>query len=206
VIHGFGILDVSCEGGVRKNPHYGVWSRMIERCYSPKSLLRNSQYIVTEVCEDWRLFSKFQEWSSENYVDGWTLDKDVIDLTGETYSPLTCCFLPQEVNKSILDSSAARSEFGLGVWYKKPTKRMVNERKKPYVAEINNTKIGSFTSAREAHRAWQESKVSSLVQTATDWTGKIDDRAILGLVKRAYLIELDIKNKSITHSVSRMEV
>lgn len=120
MIHCFGILDRKIEGGVKSNPHYGVWARMIERCYSEASLLRNPQYSGVSVCEEWRYFSNFERWSTDRFVDGWTFDKDMINLTGNIYSSEACCYLPQELNKSILDASATRSSFGLGVWYKSP--------------------------------------------------------------------------------------
>lgn len=204
MIHGFGILDKKIGGGVKGNPHYGVWSRMIERCYSKTSLLRNPQYTKVSVCEEWRLFSNFEEWSLTKFVKGWTLDKDMIDLTGNIYSPDTCCYLPQDLNKAILDSFAKRSPFGLGVWYKKPSLKMTSERSHPFVAEINNKKLGNFKTALDAHRCWQQAKVGNLVRLATEWFGKVDHRAITGLVERAYLIEIDRKKGSRTQAVSKM--
>lgn len=191
-----------CQG---KPPHYGAWTRMIERCFSEASLKRNPQYAGVSICQEWSLFSEFEKWSIKNFRLGWTLDKDVIDLSGILYSPRTCCYLPQEVNKSILDSGSIRSEHGLGVWYKRPSCGMVSERARPYVAEINNRKIGTFPDSCSAHRAWQIEKSSQFVSLASEWYGIIDDRAIVGLLGRAYLIELDVKNRRKTTSVSKME-
>lgn len=205
MVHGFGTMDVKIIGGVKENPHYGTWSRMIERCYSNSSLSRHPQYMGVTVCEEWAKFSNFQDWAIENYVEGWALDKDMIDLRGVVYSPETCCYLPQELNKAILDSFAMRSKWGTGVWYKKPSRKMTSERKRPFIAEINNKKIGQYRTPEEAHKKWQSAKVEQLIFLAKSWFGKIDDRAILGLVKRAYLIELAMKNKTKTLSVSRME-
>ena len=204
MIHCFGILDRKIEGGVKSNPHYGVWARMIERCYSEASLLRNPQYSGVSVCEEWRYFSNFERWSTDRFVDGWTFDKDMINLTGNIYSSEACCYLPQELNKSILDASATRSSFGLGVWYKKPSCKMISERNKPFVAEINNKKLGSFKTPEEAHRCWQKAKVENLLSLAVNWFGKVDHQAIEGLVERAYLIEVDMKNRNKTHTVSKM--
>lgn len=77
---------------------------------------------------------------------------------------------------------------------------MISERNKPFVAEINNKKLGSFKTPEEAHRCWQKAKVENLLSLAVNWFGKVDHQAIEGLVERAYLIEVDMKNRNKTHT------
>lgn len=81
---------------------------------------------------------------------------------------------------------------------------MTSERSRPFVAEMNNRKLGNFKTALEAHRRWQQAKVENLIGLAAEWFGKVDHRAISGLVERAYLIEMDMKNGTKTRSVSKM--
>ncbi|WJJ58515.1 hypothetical protein NDO71_orf149 [Klebsiella phage vB_KpnM_NDO71] len=204
MVHNFGILDISLVGGARNNIHYGFWTRMIERCYSEKSLARSPSYRGCLICDEWRYFSKFYEWSLSNYHDGMVLDKDLSCLSGDLYSPERCCYIPQELNKAILDSTSARGEMPLGTWRKKPSKGMVNERSRPFVAELNNRKLGSFKTASEAHQCWQKAKMCYFRELAERYKNIVDRKAVEVLLLRAYKIEQHLLTNTETKSVARM--
>jgi len=56
----------------------------------------------------WLSFMRFREWWTENHVDGWQLDKDLLVLNNKTYSPDACIYIPQWLNKFTVDAAAAR--------------------------------------------------------------------------------------------------
>lgn len=119
LIYGVGIDDVPgvkesriILNGVSKlttlDPAYFVWKNMLKRCYLGKDVAYSG---CVEVCKTWHQYSLFKGWYSENYVEGYQLDKDI--LSGKIYSPDTCIFVPEEVNLSILKIRRK----GTGVWY-----------------------------------------------------------------------------------------
>ena len=82
---------------------YLVWRTMISRCYNPTYLEKHPTYDKCEVCDEWLYFQEFCKWFEVNYyevdetmVD---LDKDILVKGNKLYSPNTCCFIPQEINK-----------------------------------------------------------------------------------------------------------
>lgn len=74
-----------------------VWMSMIDRCYSGK----NKAYEDVYVCDEWHNFINFAKWYDDNYIDGWSLDKDLLSGYSKLYSPNTCCFLPSKINAAI---------------------------------------------------------------------------------------------------------
>lgn len=96
--------------------------------------------------------------------------------------------------------------YGMGVWYKKPSRGMVNERSRPFVAEINNKKIGSFAIPEEAHAAWQKEKIKHLTDTAKRYKGVVDNKVIVGIMSRVEILREHLKKGIITNSISKMEV
>lgn len=77
-----------------KEPYYIKWVAMLARCY----FYKNNSYKGCSVCDEWLTLSKFKEWWSKNYIEGWQLDKDILVKGNRIYSPQTCCFVPQEIN------------------------------------------------------------------------------------------------------------
>ena len=162
MVHNFGIFDLKDQIKARENVHYHAWARLIERCYSEKSLKRFPQYLEVTICKEWQFFSNFYNWSLKNYIQDYHLDKDIIDPQNKEYGPLTCAYVPQEVNKCILDSFGSRGALPLGVWYKLPSNRMINERSKPYISQIGSKKLGQYATPEEAHKTWQIAKIAKL--------------------------------------------
>lgn len=75
---------------------------MMDRCYN-----RDSPAYVTygakgvKVCDEWKNnYQEFINWCNANGIrQGYDLDKDVLG-DGFTYSPSSCCFLPQSLNRA----------------------------------------------------------------------------------------------------------
>lgn len=72
---------------------YKTWYNMIHRCNNCNG------YNDVSVCDEWHDFSNFLKWYNNQYKElGWHLDKDILSTNSRVYSPLTCCFLPPELN------------------------------------------------------------------------------------------------------------
>lgn len=88
---------------------YQVWSGMLERCYCPKSHLKNPTYEKCDVHPDWHDFQRFALWFELNYIDGYHIDKDIKINGNKTYSCSACTFVSQAENT--IKASAKNYEF-----------------------------------------------------------------------------------------------
>lgn len=99
-----------------KTPQYRCWENMLYRVYDTNHRLAN-RYSGrgVQVCEDWLDYQVFAEWFDENYVEDQVLDKDVTCPGSLEYSPETCSFIPQEINKFFGASNTTRGKYPVGV-------------------------------------------------------------------------------------------
>lgn len=168
-IYGKGIYN-KCDYTSRKNGKktdvYNCWIAMLQRCYDPNFLNKHPSYIDCTVCEDWLDFKKFTEWFEKNYIKGFQLDKDILIKGNKTYSPDTCCFIPQEININIIKPFNIRN-LPLGV-YKHYNK---------YVSYIKENKvrkyIGSFNTIEEASNSYVIAKQKQLKELAEKYKNTI---------------------------------
>jgi hypothetical protein len=95
--HGF-VNDV--KNGCANYPIiYFTWRNMAERTNSPCFQAKRPTYKGTWVCEEWKYFSNFLNWSLANgYRKGLCLDKDIININNKCYSPDACVFVSNAVN------------------------------------------------------------------------------------------------------------
>lgn len=169
----FGIAYNDVAEPVSKNKlAYTRWHGMLERCYSKTYQEQHPTYESCYVCEQWLNFSAFLEWFNDNYVSGYDLDKDILIQGNKVYSPETCCFVPNEINKLLTDRKLHRGECCLGV-------RVKNGR---YYARCNNNTghpvpLGGFASEDDAFQAYASFKADVISGVAKDYFSK-------GLIKQ----------------------
>ena len=110
---------------------YSAWKSMMRRCYSEKEHVINPTYTNCTVCDEWHNFQNFSEWYDENYyeIEGQTthLDKDILHKGNKLYSPETCVFVPQCINKLFVKSDSIRGEYPIGVYYEKSRNKYVSQ-------------------------------------------------------------------------------
>ena len=145
-------------------PFYNRWTGMIERCYSLKWRKKYSTYKGCTVCKSWLTFSNFRKWMITKDWEGKELDKDLLVEGNKIYSPTTCIFIDQKINKFVLEQLKRKGEFLIGCSWSKQHKR--------FKANCNNTFtkkyefLGYFDSETEAHLAWKERKHELACQLA----------------------------------------
>lgn len=81
-----------------------AWKGMMSRCYDsnrpdyPRYGARG-----VSVCSEWKDQDVFCGWYIKNKIDGWDLEKDILQIGVPTrdkiYSPNTCCFVPRYLNQ-----------------------------------------------------------------------------------------------------------
>ena len=174
--------------GVRTK-EYGLWVRMLTRCYSDGFRKKQPTYIGCEVSDNFKSYEYFYEWCHKQtgFGNKWfQLDKDLLIKGNKVYSEYTCVFLPQEINNILTKSTASRGEHLIGVSW--------NKRNKAFVAMVSRSKgkperLGYFNTEIEAFNAYKQAKETFIKEQANKWKGKIDERAYLALIN--YEVHID---------------
>lgn len=185
--YGVGINDY--EGRVFDNrlTHkcYRTWLGMLERCYSKRLKKKYKTYTDCKSCDEWIYFTKFKEWFDKNYKEGYQLDKDILVQGNKTYSPETCCFVPQYINKLLLSGNSQRDKYKRGVCFRKDINKFI-----PFI-NLNGkiTYLGCFNTENEAFETYKKAKCEHIKEVATKAlsNGDIDKRVYDALI--AYKIE-----------------
>lgn len=178
MVFGVGINDADYfvqqikNGKQVKCPYYQSWNSMLRRCYSVYYQTKYPAYRGCSVCEDWKSFSKFKVWMETQDWEGKQLDKDLLVKGNKIYSPDTCVFLTQRVNKFLTERNASRGQYPIGVCYRKKAANRANEPLNPYLAQINDgtgrvRHIGVFRTPEQAHKAWLLAKIKIAKELAS---------------------------------------
>lgn len=155
-------------------PFYRVWTDMLTRCYNLKFKERRPTYKDCTVCEEWLTFSAFRSWMESQPWQGMRLDKDLTFMGNTHYSPHTCAFIPNCINCILGTCEASRGEHPVGVSKEKIAKDMVNYLKNPFRAEVQTLNgkrkhLGMYSTAAEAHAAWQKGKIDVIREYVLWW-------------------------------------
>ena len=158
------------EGKITKN--YSVWADMLKRGYDINYKQKHPTYKDVTVCEEWHNFQNFAEWFEDNYIEGFCLDKDILIKDNKIYSPETCCFVPQEINKLFLFTKLNKGLYPTGVSFSKQNKKFASKIKK-----YNKTLyLGYFSTPEEAFEKYKEAKERHIKEVADKWRDLIGDK------------------------------
>ncbi len=150
-----------------KTKKYLTWFAMMQRCYSENSLKRKPTYIGCEVDKRWWNFQVFCEWFDKNYYEIedkiMCLDKDILVNGNKIYSPETCVFVPQEINKLLTLRNRFRGDCPLGV-------RKSGKKYSSFCNYKNKSiNLGVYTTPEEAHNVYLDRKQEILIKTAEEY-------------------------------------
>ena len=190
-VHGVGILGTKYPSKVNgvKTKEYMLWCSMLQRCYSDAYKKKQPTYIGCEVSDNFKSYEYFYEWCHNQIgfdSEGWQLDKDLLVKGNKVYSENTCVFIPAEINTLLINCTASRGEYLIGVcWHK---------RDKVFTARVAKNKgkrehLGLFKTEIEAYNAYKVAKESFVKEQAEKWKSQIDQRAYEALMK--YEVSID---------------
>ena len=177
LVYGVGINDadykvhlVDASGKVLwRCPFYDKWCGMLKRCYSEAYQKDRPSYVGCTVIQEWLTFSSFSQWmQAQDWQDN-DLDKDLLISGNKEYGPSTCLFIPQRVNSFLLERTASRGEWPIGVTYHKGDKKFQASCKD--VVTGKHKYLGSYINPEEAHQAWLSYKLEQaklLANTLSD--------------------------------------
>lgn len=171
---------------------YATWKDMLKRCYDEKYQEKYSTYKNCSVTKEWHNFQNFAEWYYNNYyeIEGETmcLDKDILYKHNKVYSPKTCVFVPQAINKLFVKRDNDRGESVIGTY---PFQGK-------YVAQcsIINLKtgkskheyLGYYTTQEKAFEVYKYYKEKNIEEVADYYKGLVPER----LYNALYNYEVEI--------------
>lgn len=137
-------------------PFYTAWTHMLERCYSSKYQEKRPTYVGCTVVEEWKTFSKFKAWMEKQDWEGKQLDKDLLVHSNKVYGPEHCVFVSRQINVFMIERTASRGEWPIGVYWDKGKKKFRACCNNPFTKK--REKLGYFTCPNEAHNAWLKRK------------------------------------------------
>lgn len=157
-------------------PQYRLWKNMLKRCFGNF----DETYSSVTVCDEWLLFSNFRKWVLLQDWEGQALDKDLLSGSeGKIYSPETCVFLEDGLNKFISTNLKKRVGMKTGCYY--------NKLRHCYQAYCTNPRtrkaeyLGLYDCPEAAHEAWRKRKHEHALWYASQET---DERIIKALTER----------------------
>lgn len=180
VIFGVGIVDVSKSDAGKA---YSTWYDMIYRCYSGSE--KFPTYSSCSVCDEWLTLSNFVMWHNSNYVDGFSIDKDIISPGNKTYSPDKCRYVPGVVNSMTTRTNMRKSSSLPGASFNSRLGKWQSQCRNPVSSK--NEYLGLFDSEDCAHRAWAKRKSEICRDVAIKYRSDIDDETYNALSSRCFL-------------------
>jgi len=198
LIYGVGVND--WHGKVKENGRiiksYVNWFSMLRRCYDASTHISRPTYKDCLTREDWWSFSSYKSWHDAEFFEGAQVDKDILVPNNKEYSKDACVMVPDWLN-SLLHAQTRKQDCPLGVVYK-------GDRVRRYVSEINYKGVrkclGSFYTPEEAHRAWQQEKVTIILEAAYDYSkgDYVKPFVIEALQRKAEALRIDSNMGNIT--------
>lgn len=165
----FGIGESVTRKNYKPTKSYNIWTSMLQRCYDKKSLIKNPTYKDCSVDKRWHNFQVFAEWFEKNYVDGFSLDKDILVKGNKLYSPETCYFVPKEINTLFTKGNKTRGKYYIGVHkHREKFQSCLSKNGK-------NRPLGTFNTPEEAFEAYKKAKENQIKKMAVEYysVGKI---------------------------------
>lgn len=150
---------------------YDTWKAMLQRCYSEKEHERHPTYIGCEVYEGWHNFQNFAKWYKDNYYEvgneKMCLDKDILFKGNKIYSPDTCIFVPETINKLFIKNDKNRGESVIGATLCKNGKyqaqcNIIN----PETGKSKQEYLGLYDSQEKAFQVYKYHKERNIKQIA----------------------------------------
>lgn len=127
-----GVYKTRESPGNKKTKACQLWENIRNRCeYLPvKDEIRFGKYSDVDSCSEWKDFQNFAEWFNQvnlsgYFHEGWQLDKDLLIKGNKIYSPESCVFLPEGINKALQTKSRVRGELPIGLSYAKKKKQNI---------------------------------------------------------------------------------
>lgn len=150
---------------------YRTWYCMFQRCYDKNYQEKQPTYAGCSVAEQWHNFQVFAEWYEESWKPWmdktWQLDKDILIKGNKVYSPETCAFVPQEINKLFKMSQKRIVVYPTGI----------DKHSKKFRVRLGKNKYyGVFDTIEEAFEVYKKLKENRIKEITEKYKDKITEQ------------------------------
>ena len=181
-------------------PFYKRWHGMLYRALRKADHESVASYSETTISEDFKYFMDFRRWAeqlgfNENNKSVVELDKDILVIGNNQYSPEHCAFVTKKINMLLLTSNGSRGNLPLGVHTCKATGKLI-------AAQTMNGKrhtLGRFTCELEAHKAWQLSKAKYIEDSISNYEQESEE---IGLVYRPDIVNALLQRSALLRNAA----
>ena len=181
-VYNMGYVGIGKYGSKSHIKIYENWHNLLRRCYDKKRQEKTLTYKDCFVDKRWHNFQNFAEWYDENYIESWQLDKDILFKGNKIYSPETCCFVPQEINKLFTKRQNKRGDLPIGV-SKKGLKFI-----SIFTTDNKTTYLGTFNTPEEAFESYKIAKEEYIKKVVDKWKSQITQQTYQALIN--YQVEI----------------
>lgn len=159
---------------------YTTWRNMFRRCYNPNRTKEALSYHDCSVSKSWWSLSNFMEWFKDNYREGYQLDKDILVPNNREYSPETCCYVPPDINKLVLQFKSFKKSSPQGV--RQTLSGRYEARVKMHDHDIH---LGTYDTEERAVLAYLKGKRNLVIEMANDYfaEGLINEKVYDALIR-----------------------
>ena len=172
---------------------YSTWCSMMKRCYSKKLHEKHLTYKNCKVSEKWHNFQNFAEWYEENYyeIEGETmcLDKDILCKSNKIYSPETCIFVPQTINKLFIKNNKNRGESVIGTTPKNGKYEVQCNMINPKTGKSKKEYLGYYETQEKAFEIYKYYKEKNIKEVADYYKDLIPNKLYNALYE--YVVEIN---------------
>ena len=176
----------------KQTKSYTTWKNMLERCYDDKYQEKYPTYKGCEVCTEWHNFQAFDEWYNDNYYEiedeVMCLDKDILVKCNKIYSPETCVFVPQNINKLFTKRDNDRGKDPIGA-DQLPSGNYEVRCNNGYGEKIY---LGVYPTKEEAFRVYKQYKEKVIKEVIDSYKGEIPEPHYSKLKKAMYNYKVEI--------------
>lgn len=159
----------------KKTLEFYVWNDMIKRCYSENYLSKHETYRGCLVCDEWHNFQNFAEWFNKNFYkindEVMNLEKDILLKGNKIYSPETCIFVPQRINKLFVKANKSRGDLPIGVSWHNLKNKYTSYCNNPFTKKLIH--LGDFDSVSQAFETYKNYKEKVIKDMAEYYKGVI---------------------------------
>ena len=152
---------------------YKCWCSMLKRCHSSKFQEKKPTYKGCSVCDSWLYYSNFKKWYNENYyeIDNKTshLDKDILIKGNKVYSPDTCMFVPNFINKLFIKRQNSRGVLPIGVIYRKDNKKYQAQLSISKNGKPTRKNLGYYNTPNDAFEVYKQAKENYIKEVADEY-------------------------------------
>ena len=171
---------------------YHTWHSMLERCYSEKYQEKYPTYNGCTVCEEWLNFQNFAKWYDENSYEvnneKMNLDKDILVKHNKIYSPDTCIFVPQAINKLFVKCDRSRGDSVIGTSLYKGKYQVKCQVFNPETGKSKNEYLGYYDTQEKAFEVYKYYKEKNIKEVADYYKDEIPDKLYNALY--SYKVEI----------------